>query len=216
MKRLIIVCEGQTEQEFCQEVLATSLLSKEIYVEAPTIHQTNGGIVAWNILKRQLERHLKEGNAIVSMLVDYYGITDEHCFPGWNESKEIADKVDRMHFLFEKIAEDMPEKLRYKFIPYIQLHEFEGLLFSDVDAFKLTFDEKNIDFEKIRSAADSFENPELINNSPLTAPSKRLIAAIPGYNKVIDGNCVAMDIGLNKIRLKCPLFNEWVEKLENI
>ena len=130
--------------------------------------------------------------------------------------KEIADKVDRMHFLFEKIAEDMPEKLRHKFIPYIQLHEFEGLLFSDVDAFKLTFDEKNIDFDKIRSAADSFENPELINNSPLTAPSKRLIAAIPGYNKVIDGNCVAMDIGLNKIRLKCPLFNEWVEKLENI
>ncbi len=55
--------------------------------------------------------------------------------------------------------------------------------------------------------------PELINNSPETAPSKRLIAAIPDYNKVVVGICVAMDIGLEKIREKCPLFNEWVERL---
>ena len=55
--------------------------------------------------------------------------------------------------------------------------------------------------------------PELINNSPEAAPSKRLIAAIPDYNKVVVGICVAMDIGLEKIREKCPLFNEWVERL---
>lgn len=216
MKRIIIVCEGQTEQEFCNQILAPSLLSKEISLTAPTIHQTNGGIVAWNILKRQLEKHLKEGNAFVSMLVDYYGIKDEHAFPGWKESKGIVDKSERMQFLFNKMSEDISDSVRYRFIPYIQLHEFEGLLFSDVDAFKLSFDDKKFNFDAIKSAAESFENPELINNSPLTAPSKRLIAAIPGYNKVIDGNCVAMDIGLNKIRLKCPLFNEWVGKLENL
>lgn len=27
------------------------------------------------------------------------------------------------------------------------------------------------------------------------------------------GICVAMDIGLEKIREKCPLFNEWIERL---
>lgn len=216
MKRLIIVCEGPTEQEFCNDVLSPALLRRNISVETPSIHHSNGGIVAWNILKRQLETHLSEGNAYVSMLVDYYGIKDSFAFPGWQESKNISDKMARMRFLFEKMSEEMPERVRYRFIPYIQLHEFEGLLFSDVDAFKLNFDENKFDFDSIRNAANSFENPELINNSPETAPSKRLISAIPSYNKIIYGNCIAMDIGLIKIREKCPLFNEWVGKLENI
>lgn len=89
----------------------------------------------------------------------------------------------------------------------------EGLLFSDVSAFLNSFDSNEINYDALLNAADAFENPEMINNSPATAPSKRLIEAIPDYNKVIFGNCVAMDIGLKKIREKCPLFNEWVGQL---
>ena len=112
-----------------------------------------------------------------------------------------------------KMAEDIPEQYRYRFIQYIQLHEFEGLLFCDVSAFLNSFDSSEINYEALVDAAEVFENPELINNSLATAPSKRLMEAIPDYNKVIFGNCVAMDIGLEKIREKCPLFNEWVERL---
>lgn len=213
MKRLIIVCEGPTEQEFCLEVLGVELAKRDVYVEAPLIKHSHGGIVAWEIIKRQILKHLQEGDAFVSMLVDYYGIKDQFSFPGWEESKGIADKTERIHFLADKMAEDIPEQYRYRFIPYIQLHEFEELLFSDVNAFLNSFDTSEINYEALLEAAKDFENPEMINNSPATAPSKRLIEAIPDYNKVIFGNCVAMDIGLKKIREKCPLFNEWVEKL---
>lgn len=148
------------------------------------------------------------------MLVDYYGIKEQFGFPGWEESLSVVDKTERLHFLLDKMREDIPEEFRYRFIPYIQMHEFEGLLFSDVHAFLNSFEENEIKMEDLQAAADAFESPEMINNSPETAPSKRLIDAIPDYDKIVFGNCVAMDIGLEKIREKCPLFNEWVEKLE--
>ncbi len=213
MKRVIIICEGPTEQEFCLEVLGVEMAKHDVYVEVPLIKHSHGGIVAWDVIKRQILKHLQEGSVYVSMLVDYYGIKDQFAFPGWEESKSIADKTERIHFLAGKMAEDIPEQYRYRFIPYIQLHEFEGLLFSDVSAFLNSFDSSEINYEALVEAAEAFENPEQINNSPKTAPSKRLIDAIPDYNKVIFGNCVAMDIGLDKIREKCPLFNEWVERL---
>lgn len=63
MKRLIIVCEGPTENEFCLEMLAPILLKSDIYVEAPLIKKSNGGIVPWQAIKRQIETHLHEGDA---------------------------------------------------------------------------------------------------------------------------------------------------------
>lgn len=214
MKRLIIICEGPTEQEFCMEVLGAELAKRDVYVEAPLIKHSHGGIVPWATIKRQILKHLQEKDAYVSMLVDYYGIKEQFNFPAWEESLCIVDKTERLHFLLEKMEEDIPETLRYRFIPYIQMHEFEGLLFSDVHAFLNSFEEDEIKIEDLQAAADAFESPEMINNSPETAPSKRLIDAIPDYDKIVFGNCVAMDIGLEKIREKCPLFNEWVEKLE--
>lgn len=69
---------------------------------------------------------------------------------------------------------------------------------------------------KIESVINEFDTPEDINNSPNTAPSKRLLDAIPGYNKVLYGRMLAESIGLDSIRSKCPMFNEWLTKLENI
>ena len=71
MNRLIIVCEGETEQEFCKDVLASYFREKNIYIEYPTIKHSNGGIVPWATLKRQLINHLHEGEVSVSMLIDY-------------------------------------------------------------------------------------------------------------------------------------------------
>lgn len=215
MKRLIIICEGPTEQEFCTEVLGAELAKCNVYVEAPLIKHSHGGIVPWATIKRQILKHLQEGEVYVSMLVDYYGIKEQFGFPGWEESMGIVDKTERFHFLLDKMKEDIPENLRYRFIPYIQMHEFEGLLFSDVHAFFNSFEKDEIKMEDLQAAAEAFETPEMINNSPETAPSKRLIDAIPDYDKIVFGNCVAMDIGLKKIREKCPLFDEWIEKLED-
>lgn len=214
MKRLIIICEGPTEQAFCNDVLHGHLLTKDIVLEAPTIKQSNGGIVAWDTLKKQIVRHLNEGNSIVSLFVDYYRIRDSYHFPGWMESKSINNIYDRMHFLFEQMSLDIDENLRSRFIPYIQLHEFEGLLFSNIAVFQNNFTKQELDFQQLEDAINSVKTPEEINNGPATAPSERLKKAIKGYDKVVYGACLASDIGLNTMRGKCILFNEWVMKLE--
>lgn len=214
MKRLIIICEGPTEQAFCNDVLHGHLLTKDIALEAPTIKHSNGGIVAWDTLKKQIVRHLNEGNSIVSLFVDYYRIRDSYHFPGWMESKSINNIYDRMHFLFEQMSLDIDENLRSRFIPYIQLHEFEGLLFSNIAVFQNNFTKQELNFQQLEDAINSVKTPEEINNGPATAPSERLKKAIKGYDKVVYGACLASDIGLNTIRGKCILFNEWVMKLE--
>ncbi len=216
MKRLIIVCEGPTENEFCLEVLAPALLKSEIIVEAPLVKKSNGGIVPWPSIKRQIETHLHEGDAYVSLLVDYYGIKDSYKFPGWLESKNISPTGERWKFLCDSMKADIAPELASRFIPYMQVHEFESLLFSEIDVFKDNFDSKEMDFSILEKAIQEFNNPEEINSRPTLAPSKRLIEAIPAYDKVVYGNCIAMDIGLNKIMEKCPLFSQWFSSLMSL
>ena len=214
MKRLIIICEGPTEQAFCNDILRDHFLPKGILLDAPTIKHSNGGIVAWETLKKQIITHLKEGNCIVSLFVDYYRIRDSYNFPGWMNSKSITDIYDRMRYLFEQMSLDIEINLRSRFIPYIQLHEFEGLLFSDISVFPNNFTKDELDFSLLETAVKSAHTPEEINNGPNTAPSERLKRAIKGYDKIVYGSCLASDIGLKTIREKCILFNEWIEKLE--
>ena len=160
-------------------------------------------------------RHLNEGNSIVSLFVDYYRIRDSYKFPKWTESNNIGDIYDRMHFLFEQMSLDIDVNLRSRFVPYIQLHEFEGLLFSDISVFQNNFTKAELDFHLLEDAVNSCKTPEEINNGPATAPSERLKKAVKGYDKVVYGACLAYDIGLETIRKKCVLFNEWIERLEN-
>lgn len=214
MKRLIIICEGPTEQAFCNDILRDHFLPKGILLDAPTIKHSNGGIVAWETLKKQIITHLNEGNCIVSLFVDYYRIRDSYNFPGWMNSKSITDIYDRMRYLFEQMSLDIDINLRSRFIPYIQLHEFEGLLFSDISVFPNNFTKDELDFSLLETAVKSAHTPEEINNGPNTAPSERLKRAIKGYDKIVYGSCLASDIGLKTIRKKCILFNEWIEKLE--
>lgn len=215
MKRLIIVCEGPTEQEFCNEILAPHFLNKNISLTAPIVKKSHGGIVPWISLKMQIVHHLREKDVYVSMLVDFYGIKDNFAFPGWEESKKL-NKHDRIHFLIDKMRLDLNDDVRYRFIPYMQLHEFEGLLFCDINAFKSSFTKDEADFISIESTMNEFDSPEDINNSPETAPSKRLIKAIPGYDKILFGNVIASYTGLDTIRKKCHLFDEWLTKLESL
>lgn len=119
-----------------------------------------------------------------------------------------------MRYLFEQMSLSIDEKLRSRFVPYIQLHEFEGLLFSDISVFQTNFTKNELNFSLLESAVNSARTPEEINNGPSTAPSERLKKAISGYDKVTDGAFLALEIGLETIREKCILFNEWIERLE--
>ena len=216
MKRIIIICEGPTELEFCKDVLYSHFQAKEIYIQTPLIKKSGGGIVSWPTLKKQIENHLaQDKTAFVTTLIDYYGIKDKYQFPFWEESKKIVDKSKRMELLEKGMKDSVNSSISDRFEPYIQLHEFEGLLFNDISVF--TNQIPNEDFVNQAELTEIIlqnPNPELINDTPKNAPSYRLQRLIKGYNKIVYGAILAKEIGLQRIRDKSPRFNQWVKKLE--
>lgn len=106
-----------------------------------------------------------------------------------------------------------------RFIPYIQLHEFEALMFCDITKLVIEYPKCIKEIESLESVLAKYNgNPELINNNPETAPSKRIIAAIEGkrkykYNKPRSGSIVTTSIGLPVIMRLCRHFREWIEQI---
>ncbi|MBN8651229.1 MAG: DUF4276 family protein [Cytophagales bacterium] len=218
MKRIIIICEGPTEVEFCKDVLYSHFLAKNIYIQTPLIKKSGGGIVPWSVLKKQIYNHLlQDKEALVTTLIDYYGILDKYQFPDWVASKVIANKVERVDLLEKGMKDSIDPSISVRFEPYIQLHEFEALLFNEMAVFIRHIPTSDfIDQAELTNTIASNPNPELINDTPNNAPSYRLKRLIKGYNKIVYGAILAKEIGLNKIRAKNPRFNGWIERLENI
>ncbi len=218
MKRLIIICEGQTEQEFCKDVLAPYFILKNIQIQAPLIKKSKGGIVKWTVLKKEIENYLKQNNNVfVTLLIDYYGINEKHKFPYWDEANKIPDKQLRLKRIKEEMQKDINNSFNKRFIPYIQIHEFEGLLFCNKEIFDKNFEKNEFsDYKYLTETIKTFPNPEDINNGNDTAPSKRLDRIIKGYDKIIYGSMIAQEIGLKAIREKAPGFNNWIKTIENI
>lgn len=216
MKKLIIICEGPTEKFFCKHLLEEHFKSLGIELEYPLISHSNGGIVKWKYLKPQIENSLIDESCYVTTFIDYYGIESHHAFPEWDTAHEESDKSRRMNILQEGMHADLSEEIKGRFIPYIQLHEFEALVFSNYAAFEDYYEEREANFVKLAEVCMQNPNPETINDSPMTAPSKRLITHIKRYNKIAHGVDLCKSIGLKTIREKCPRFNEWITKLEII
>lgn len=222
MKHLIIIGEGQTEQAFCMDVLFDHFFKLGIYIHNPTIKKSRGGIVSWLMLKKEIENHLKSSpKAIVTTLIDLYGLREEFNFPLWRESTTKKGAHEKVSLLESAMRNAIDLKLQHRFIPYIQIHEFEALLFSDPDIFESQFDKSEfLDYQYLQQTLQL--NPEEINDGTETAPSKRLEKIIKGYksnqfnNKVFYGSLITQVIGLEKIREKCPRFNLWIESLEKI
>lgn len=206
MKRLIIIVEGATEQEFVNQYLLPYLNKFGIYDVTPIEITTNrklkqrGGFVNYDHLKNDIKKSLHE-NCYVTTFVDFFRIPN-NC-PGY--SNRSAD-VNRMQ---EAIDTDINNP---KFFSYIQLHEFEALLFSDIKGFEYVIDDIKL-IGKLKKVMNDYPNPEDINNSPETAPSKRILNIYPSYDKVAEGNMVIDEIGMSKLFEKNPRFKAWVDRL---
>lgn len=219
MTRISIICEGQTEQEFCNKVLQPHFNLIEIYLETPTIAKTRGGIVGWEALKYQIEKALKKDSTVfVTTLIDFYGIHAHHKYPNWEEATQQKDKNVGIDKIEKGMLDDLAPDLRGRFIPYIQLHEFEALLFSDIHVYNDCFEPNEFsDYNYLEETIAEYSNPEMINDGAETAPSKRLSKIIKGsYYKVVYGALITEAIGLVKIRHKCTRFNTWMDKLETL
>jgi hypothetical protein len=208
MQRLIIICEGETEQEFCKEILYHHLLNFDIIVQCPKIKKTNGGIAHWSNLKLQIENHCKQDHScFVTTLIDYYGIKAKHEFPSMGNADDM--QVGMLN--------GIDSRFKNRFFPYLQLHEFESLLFHAAllhDAAPTS--EKWLDKKAFERTLSDFPNPEDINDNPETCPSARLQKLIKRYNKPVYGIELARFIGLESIRAKNPRFDAWIRSLEGL
>ncbi len=209
-----VICEGQTEETFVRDVLQSHFNQRNIYLETKLI----GGTVHPHKLKKYIRNLLKTATAYCTTFYDFYGLP--HDFFGKPEAdtldkRNIQGKANAIYSaLHKELEEFLPDKQALdRFIPYVQMYEFEALLFSHTEKFALGIGEASLasDFQKIRQA---FDTPEHINDSQTTAPSKRIIKCYSGYQKELQGNLGALEIGLSTIRQECHLFDEWLQKLE--
>ena len=217
MKRLIIIVEGDTEKEFINKVLSPYLFGKGLHsIDCFKIKHSKGGLSKYQHLKTDLINCVYESNVLVSTLIDFYALPKD--FPKYEEAKTIVNKADRLTFLEKAILEDLEIDKNEKFpnlLPYIQLHEFEALVFSSIDAIKSLYSNEDAKFSELGQIIAEYQNPEDINDSPQTAPSKRLKnnQLIRGYNKFNDGIMIIEEAGIETILKKCPRFKTWVETL---
>lgn len=217
MQRIHVICEGQTEEMFVNEVMGDYFRAHGIYLYPALLGKPGhkGGNVQFQRVLRDIElRLLGDSDAYCTTFLDFYGLPAD--FPGKADAlslTELTDKSQAMHRGFQQQLEHhLGSQAMRRFIPHIQFYEFEGLLFSSPDtlAKESGHAELQQDLQRIR---DQFASPEHINNDPNTAPDKRIQALIAEYDKVIYGSLIALGIGLERIRAECPLFNHWVESL---
>lgn len=211
--RLIIVVEGKTEEEFVNELLRPYFYSFGLYnvtaIKIQTSKGFKGGFVNYQHLKRDILRLLHEPNTLVTTFVDYFRIPTN--LPNYDNCIKLSQVGDRIVCLEASMKSDIGYQDR--FIPYIQQHEFESLLFTKSESFSTYYDSKIV--SAIEKIAEQYDNPEDINDNPNTAPSKRLLSIITNYKKVTDGNLIALETGIEQILAKCPRFCTWIEKLQS-
>lgn len=223
MNRVCVVCEGQTEETFVRDVLAPAFVPLNLFLSGETIETSTshkGGALSYPRVQRHVRNLLRQRNQpIVTTLFDLYRL--DPGFPGYRQAQSQTSLEQRLATLAEAFHQDIvahtgcrPER----FIPYIQPHEFEALLFSDVDTLvKLETEWARVGsrLAKVRSAAAS---PEHINDHPDTKPAKHLERELknPSFRKKRHGPIAAAKIGLPRIEAECRFFAGWLGQLRGL
>lgn len=220
MNRLIVIAEGVTEQTFVRELLAGHLAGFGVFVSARLVGKPGrkGGIGPYVRARNDVMRVLRADRAVFcTTMFDFYGMPDD--WPG-RQAARTAVFEQKAEMVEQTIMQDIQSQMgrhfdQARFIPYVQMHEFEALLFSEpvLLAEAVGQPELAADLQGISAA---FASPEEINDNVTTSPSHRLMALLPGYRKPLLGAIAARRIGLPAMRQRCPHFDGWVSRLEQL
>ena len=223
MVRVIALVEGQTEETFVRRLLAPMLGAHGVGISATTYgpRHGQGGVPRWRKAEKELLGLVKEdtGRRVTTMF-DYYRLPGD--WPGLQDAVVGESPGEKANVLERAMQRRIADALgtdpdRSRFIPYVQMHEFEALLFSEPSTLGEVLTRDGRPQRTIRTllqVADSFATPEEIDEGANTAPSKRILSLARHYQKVTDGNLAATRIGLETMRRECPHFDEWLRGLE--
>ena len=217
-KKVLVLVEGQTEEGFIKRVLGPYLYKKEIFL-TPTIIKTKrevrgpdhkGGVNSYRQVKRDLLPLLNDTSAnVVTTMIDYYALPSD--FPGY-EQRPNSTCYARVKFMEDQFSTDINQ---IKFLPYLQLHEFEALVFASEGKLSTAFIDVPNKIKQVTTINEAFNSPEEINENPVSAPSKRLKSIFPEYQKTFHSQLILSQISIDDLRAKCTHFNAWLTKLES-
>jgi hypothetical protein len=219
MIRLNVVVEGQTEETFVRDILTPELSARNVFPSARSVQtgsrgarKYRGGSLSYAQWKKDLGNWMKqEGRrreVWFTTMIDFYELPDD--FPGYEECRRKPDPWQRVECLEETWLRDMNHP---HFIPYIQMHEFEALLFADVTKFAGVYPSEPDRIRRLQDARRPFRTVDEIDEGDETAPSKRIREVFPSFDKVFEGTLVALDIGLARMCGESPHFKRWWERL---
>lgn len=228
MTRVLVHVEGETEEAFVNEVLSDHLVRYGYSSVAARLlgnaraRAQRGGIRAWPAVRRDIVAHLKEDTGSVgTTMVDYYGLPKRGpgAWPGRDESSARAPSA-RAQSVEMAMQADIRAAMggafdARRFVPFVVMHEFEALLFSDCDMFATAIGRPEVASD-LRSVRMEFATPEEIDDSPESAPSKRVLRIVRGYQKPFMGNLAMLEIGLDKVRAECRHFDHWLTRMERL
>jgi len=215
MVEVHVVVEGQTEETFVHRVLRPYFWPLGICFYPQLLGA--GGICEYPKARLQIVTTLRQHHAaFCTTMFDYYAMPNS-----WPQ-REAAGQcpfLQRPGMIEQAISADIANELGDRFnaarlVPYVQMHEFEALLFSEPALLAKGLDLAGDD--AIQTIRNQFRTPEEIDDSPQTAPSKRILGLQPRYDKRIDGVLISQNIGLGLMRAQCPHFSEWIAKLETL
>ena len=222
--RLLVHVEGITEETFVNNVLGRHLIAAGYTrVDARLIGNarqriSRGGGQPWPAVRKGILNHLRgDQDAMSTTMVDYYGLRQAGEWPGRAAAAKQPFATRATSFQ-AALAEDIRTAMGStfdpsRFIPYVSMHEFEALLFSDCERFAQSIGAPEVSAQ-MQSVLNQFGDPEEINDSQATAPSKRILGMVPRYDKVAMGTAAIQDIGLESIRRQCHNFRCWLNRLE--
>lgn len=210
MTRLLVICEGQTEAEFVRSCLEPHLRDHGLAVHSSLLKTRPGKQGGGSVSVERVAQHIRfeyHHFDCITTLLDLYGFGR-----AGGRDKDALEAA-----ILDATARQIPDLRADRVVPHVQRYEFEALLFSDVDAFEWVQNGWSDQTQaKLQSIRDQYATPEDINDSPQTAPSKRIMSVFSGgqYGKVAHGPLIAEAIGVPRIRAECPGFDAWVTRLE--
>ena len=221
MKNFRIVTEGQSETNFVNRVMVPYFAGKCILIPITVVTKTEnrhgktykGGVGNYgqirNTLLKTLANASKNVDSYVTTMFDFYRLPTD--VPGVLDAEKVNDSYKKVEIIEREIrkAEGYGEKF---FFPYIELHEFESMIFSDISKLEEAYFEE--DLTALKECVKVLSNPELINDGAETAPSKRIMNCISNFDKANVGVDVLGKIGIENIAAKCSHFAEWLQCIE--
>lgn len=215
MNRIVFIVEGDTEIQFVKKQIIPYLQEKcgyHIPMNAQKIttnkkKNCKGGNVGIEYLRNEIRKIAASGDTFITTLLDFFRLPND--FPNYTTDKTKVTGIE------QGLTATMTGIVSHnRFLPYIQLHEVEALMFIKVEGFELFIDEDR-QRQELQNIIAQYPNPEDINGGSATAPSKRLEKIFPTYNKVVYSGLVFDELSIDEIRNKCHRFNSWLNNIEN-